>query len=144
MSPNTTEISPLAELALSSIPKIPSVSRLPKTFLMAYGLILKTTITNIINVLLKILIISPPCPFGPTTTVCFWFSPNLPHVLGVYTSLVTTFLHPIKSTIHVFHHKMYPLNHMCHGLYLELKFSLGRGRWYKRYPHVARVTFKHS
>jgi len=134
MSPNTTKISPLAELAPSSIPKIPSVSRLPKAFLMAYGLILKTTITNIINFLLKIL----------TTTVCFWFSPNLPHVLGVYTSLVTTFLHPIKSTIHVFHHKMYPLHHMCHGLHLELKFSLGRGRWHKRYPHVACVTLKHS
>jgi hypothetical protein len=56
MSPNTTEISPLVELALSSNPKIPLVSRLPKTFLMAYGLILKTTITNIINILL---IISP-------------------------------------------------------------------------------------
>jgi hypothetical protein len=42
----------LAELAPSSIPIIPSVSRLPKTFPMAYGLILKTTITNIINDLL--------------------------------------------------------------------------------------------
>jgi hypothetical protein len=42
MSPNTIEISPLAELALSSIPKIPLVSRQPKTFPMAYGPILKT------------------------------------------------------------------------------------------------------
>jgi hypothetical protein len=36
MSPNTMKISPLAELAASSIPKIPLVSRLLKTFLMAY------------------------------------------------------------------------------------------------------------
>jgi len=56
------EIFPLAELAPSSIPKIPLVSRLPKTFPMTYGLILKTIITNIINLLLKILIISPPWP----------------------------------------------------------------------------------
>ena len=79
MSPNTTEISPIAKLGPSSIPKIPSVSRLPKTFLMGYGLILKTTI----NVLLKILIISPPWPLGPTATVYFRFIPSLPHVLGV-------------------------------------------------------------
>jgi hypothetical protein len=65
MSPNTTKIVPLAELAPSSIHKIPSVSRLPKTLSMAYGLIFKITITNIINGLLKILIISPPWPFGP-------------------------------------------------------------------------------
>jgi hypothetical protein len=45
---------------------------------MAYGLVLKTTITNIINALHKILIISPLWPFRPTTTVCFRFSPNLP------------------------------------------------------------------
>jgi hypothetical protein len=32
---------------------------------MAYGLIFKITITNIINGLLKILIINPPWPFGP-------------------------------------------------------------------------------
>jgi hypothetical protein len=49
--------------------EIPSGSRLPKTFTMTYGLILKTTIANIINVLLKILIISPPWPFGPTAIV---------------------------------------------------------------------------
>jgi len=127
MSPNTTKISPLAELTPSSIPKIPSVSRLPKTFLMTYGLVLKTTITNIINILLKILIISPPWPFGPTTTVCFWFNPNLPYVLGACTSLVTTFLHPIKSVTHVPHHKIHPLHHLCHGLHLKLKFSLGWG-----------------
>jgi hypothetical protein len=48
------EIFPLAKLAPSSIPKIPSVSKM-----------LKTTITNIINGLLKILIISPHWPFGP-------------------------------------------------------------------------------
>jgi hypothetical protein len=65
MSPTTMEMSPLAELAPSSILKIPSVSRLPKTFPMTYGLILKTTITNIINVLLKILIISPTLAFRP-------------------------------------------------------------------------------
>jgi len=122
MSPNTTEISPLAELTPSSIPKIPSVSRLLKTFLMAYGLILKTTITNIINILLH-----PPWPFGPPATVCFRFNPNLPHVLGACTSLVTTFLHPIKSVTHVPHHKIHPLHHLCHGLHLELKFSLGWG-----------------
>ena len=86
MSPNTVEISPLAELAPSSIPKIPSVSRLLKTFPVAYGLILKTPITNIINVLL---LISPPWPFDPTATVCFQFIHNLPHVLGACTSLVT-------------------------------------------------------
>jgi hypothetical protein len=45
------------------------VSRLPKTFPVAYDLILKTAITNIINVLLKILIISPPWPFDPTTMI---------------------------------------------------------------------------
>jgi hypothetical protein len=65
----------LAEVAPNSIPKIPSVSMLLKTFPMAYGLILKTTTTNIINTLHKILIISPLCP---TTTVCFRFNPNLP------------------------------------------------------------------
>jgi hypothetical protein len=91
------EISPLAELTPGSIPKIPSVSKLPKTFPMAYGLILKTTITNIINFLLKI---SSPWPFGPTATVCFWFSPKLPHILGAFTSLVTTFLHFIESDTH--------------------------------------------
>jgi hypothetical protein len=36
---------------------------------MAYGLILKTTITNIINVLLKIPHNQPPWPFGPTAIV---------------------------------------------------------------------------
>jgi hypothetical protein len=36
---------------------------------MAYGLILKTTITNIINVLAKIRIINPPWPFSPTVIV---------------------------------------------------------------------------
>jgi hypothetical protein len=63
------EILPLAELAPSSIPKFPSVSRLPKTFTIAYGLILKTTTINIINVLFKILIISPPWPFSPSSIV---------------------------------------------------------------------------
>jgi hypothetical protein len=42
---------------------------LPKAFPMPYGLIFKTTITNIINVLLKIRIINPPWPFGPTVIV---------------------------------------------------------------------------
>jgi hypothetical protein len=65
------KIFPLAKLAPSSIPKIPSVSRLPKTFPMAYGLILKTTITNIINGLLKILVISSPWPFDPCATFDF-------------------------------------------------------------------------
>jgi hypothetical protein len=82
MSPTTTEISPLTELTPSSIPKIPLVSRLLKTFPMAYGLVLKTTITNIINILLKILIISLAWPFGPTATVCVRFSPNLSSHLG--------------------------------------------------------------
>jgi hypothetical protein len=91
MSPNTTEIFPLAELPPSSIPKIPSISRLPKTFSMAYDIILKTTITNIINGLLKIFLISLPWPFNPIATVCFRFSPKLAHVLGVCTSLITTF-----------------------------------------------------
>ena len=116
MSPNTTKIFPLAELAPSSIPIIPSVSKLPKTFPMAYGLILKTTITNIINGLLKILIISPPWPFGPIATVCFRLSPKLPPILGACTSLVTTFLHPIKSVTHISHHKIHPLHHLRHGL----------------------------
>jgi len=127
MSPNITEIFPLAELAPSSIPTIPLVSRLPKTFPMAYGLILKTTITNIINRLLKILIISPPWPFSPTAIVCFRFSPKLPHILGACTSLVTKFLHPIKSVTHISHHKIHPLHHLRHGLHLERKFSLGMG-----------------
>ena len=122
MSPNTTQISPLAELTPSSIPKIPSVSRLPKTFTMVYGLI-----PNIINVLLKILIINPPWSFSLTTTVCFRFIPNLPDVLGAYTSLVTMSLHPIKYVTHVPHHKIHPLHHLCHDLHLEPKFSLERG-----------------
>jgi hypothetical protein len=69
MSPKVTEISSLAKLTPSSIPKISSVSRLTKTFLMNYGIIIKTTITNIINILIKIHLISPPWPFGPTTIV---------------------------------------------------------------------------
>jgi hypothetical protein len=91
----------LVELTPSSIPKIPLVSRMLKTFSMAYALILKTTITNIMNVPLKILTISPPCLFSPTATVCFRFSPNLPHILGACTSLVTMFLHPIKYVTHI-------------------------------------------
>jgi hypothetical protein len=54
------------------------------------------------------------------------FSPNLPHLLGACTSLVTMFLHPIKSVTHIPQHKIY---HLRHGLHLELKFYLGRG-WY--------------
>jgi len=128
MSPNTMKNFPLAKLAPSSIPIIPSVSRLPKTFLV-YGLILKTTtITNIINGLLKILIISLPWPFGPTAIVCFRFSPKLTHILGACTSLVTKFLHPIKCFTHISHHKIHPLHHLLHGLHLERKFSLGI-RW---------------
>jgi hypothetical protein len=38
---------------------------------------------------------------SPTSTVCFRFSPNLPHILGACTILVTTFLHPIKSVTYV-------------------------------------------
>jgi hypothetical protein len=94
---------------------------------MAYGLILKTTITNIINGLLKILIISPPWPFGPTATFCFRFSPKLPPILGACTSLVTTFLHPIKSVTLISHHKIHPFHHLHHGLHLERKLFLGRG-----------------
>jgi len=76
MSPNTTEISPLIKLAPSSNPKIPSVSRLPKTFPMAYGLVLKITITitNINNILLKILIISPT--FWPYCLFAFSSTPS--------------------------------------------------------------------
>ena len=55
----------------------------------SYVLVLKTTITNIINALYKIPIISLPWPFSPTAFVYFWFSPNLPHVLRVCISLVT-------------------------------------------------------
>jgi len=100
MPPIQHKFSPLAELAPSSIPKIPLVSRLPKTFPMAYGLILKTTITNIINVLLNILIISPPWSFSPIATICFRFSPNLPHVLSACTNFVIKSLHPIKYVTH--------------------------------------------
>jgi len=114
------QISPLTELT-PSYPKIPSVSRLLKTFSIAYSLILKTTITNITNVLLKILIINPPWPFSLTTTFCFRSSPNLPHVLGAMS------LHPIKSITHVPHHKIHPLHHLHHDMHLELKFSLGKG-----------------
>jgi hypothetical protein len=54
----------------------------------AHSLIHKTTITNIINVLFKILIIIPLFAFGPIATICFRFSPNLPQILGACTSLV--------------------------------------------------------
>ena len=112
MSPNTTEIFSLAELAPSSIPKIPSVSRLPKTFPMAYDLILKTTITNIINSLLKILIISPPWSFGPIATVCFRFSPKLPHVLGVVPASLPRFS-TLSSLSHTFPITKFILSIIC-------------------------------
>ena len=87
----------------------------------------KSTITNIINDLLKILIISPPWPFDPIATVWFRFSPNLSHLLGTCSSHVTMFLHPIKSVTHIPHHKIHPLHHLRHGLHLKFKFSLGMG-----------------
>ena len=60
-------------------------------------------------------------------TLAFWFSPKLPHILGACNSLVTTFLHPIKSVTHISHQKIHPLHHLHHGLHLECKFSLGMG-----------------
>jgi len=120
MSPNTIEISPLAELAPSFIPKIPSVSRMRKTFLMAYGLIFKTIITNIISVLLKILII-----LNIIATVRFGST------LTFLTSWVFVFMLPcfsnLSSLSHVPHHKIHPLHHLRHALHLELKFYIRRG-----------------
>jgi len=94
---------------------------------MAYDLILKTTITNIINVLLKIRIFNPPWPFSPTTIVWFRFSPNLSHVLGTCSSHVTMFSHLLKSVTHVPHHKIHSFHHLRHGLHLEFKFYILRG-----------------
>jgi len=94
---------------------------------MAYGLILKTTITNIINVHLKILIISPPWPFGPTVIVWFRFSPNLSHVLSTCSGHITLFSHLLKSVTHVPHHGIHCFHHLRHGLHLEFKFYIGRG-----------------
>jgi hypothetical protein len=78
--------------------------------------------------------------------------------LGACTSLVTTFLHLIKSVTHISHHKIHPLHHLRHGLHLERKFSLGMGwcvvlvwhdstckHWLvvkKNYPHITCVSLK--
>jgi len=98
-----------------------------KTFPIAYGLILKTTITNIINVLPKILIISPHWPFGPTAIVRFVFSPNLSHVLGTCPSHVSMFSHLLKSVTHVPYHEIHSFHHLRHGLQLEFKSYIVRG-----------------
>ena len=94
---------------------------------MAYGLILKTTITNIINVLLNIRIInhldlSAPLPlfdFGsaPTFLTSWVYVPAMLPCFPTFSSLSQTF--PITK-IHSFHH-------LRHGLHLEFKFYIVRG-----------------
>jgi len=125
--------------------------------LITYGLIIKTTITNIINTLLKILIFIPLWPFSPPATVCFRFSPNfLTSWVLVPDSLPCIFT--LLSLPHTFPIiKIHHLQHLRHGLHLELKFYLGRGwcvvlilhdstckNWLvvKTYSHIARVLIK--
>lgn len=76
---------------------------------------------------IKICIINPPWPFGPTVIVWFWFSPNLSHVLGTCSSHVTMFSHLLKSVTHVLHHEIHSFHHLRHGLHLEFKFYIVRG-----------------
>jgi hypothetical protein len=88
------------------------------------------------SALLKILIIIPPWPFGPTAIVWFQFSPNLSHILGTCSSHVTMFSHLLKSVTHVSHHEIHSFHHLRQGLHLEFKFYIKRGRcvvliWYE-------------
>jgi len=92
---------------------------------MAYGLILKTTITIIINVLLKMLIINPPWPFGPTALFDFGSAPTF-LTSWVHVPVTLPCFPTFSSLSHTFpHHEIHFSHHLRHGLNLDLCSTSG-------------------